>query len=77
MCAGLAGIAAKSAVPAIVAAKIGQRQKYFARVSNNAGFETLFGRAGCSEKVGKNAVVAANQLQGGLARDGEAGLHVG
>ncbi len=45
VCAGVAGIAAEGAVSAVIAAEIGEREKNFARVSDDAGFEALFGGA--------------------------------
>ncbi len=77
MCAGVAGISAESAVSAIVAAEIGQRQEDFARVGDDAGLEAFFGRARGGEEFGKIVVGAADEVQGGLARDGDAGAHLG
>ncbi len=75
--AGIAGIAAEGAVSAVVAAEIGQRQEDFSRVGDDAGLEALFGGAGGGEKFGKIVVGAANEVQGGLARDGDAGADLG
>ena len=77
MCAGVAGIAAEGAVSAVVAAEIGQRQKDFARVGDDAGLEAFFGGAGGGEEFGKIVVGAADQAQRGFARDGDAGAHLG
>ena len=77
MRAGVAGIAAEGAVSAVVAAEIGQRQEDLARVGDDAGPEALFGGVGGGEKFGKIVVGAANELQSSLARDGDAGAHLG
>ena len=69
MSAGIAGIAAEGAVSAVVAAEIGQRQKNFARIGDDAGLEALFGGAGGGEEFGKIVVGALNQVERGLARD--------
>ena len=75
--AGIAGIAAEGAVSAIVAAEVGQRKEYFARVSDDAGLEALLGGAGGGEKFGKIVVGAADQAQGGFPGDRYSGTQRG
>ena len=77
MRAGVAGIAAEGAVSAIVAAKVGERQKHLARICDNPGLEALLRGASGGEEFGKIFVGAANQLDGGFARDRFAGAGVG
>ncbi len=67
MRAGVSGIAAESAVAAVVAAKIGQRQENFSRVGDDAGLEVIFCSAGGGEQRGQIVVGAADQAQGQVA----------
>ncbi len=70
------GVAAEGAVTAVVAAKIGQRQKNLPRVGDDAGLEVFFCGAGGGEQRGEIVVIAANQVQGKVARDGRTGLQI-
>src|SRR5712675_356284 len=74
--AGFAGIAAKGAVAAVVATKIGQRQENFARVGDDAGLEALFGGTGGSKKFGQVIVMAADQAQCGIACNRKSGAQL-
>ena len=65
--AGVAGIAAEDAITAVVATKIGQWEKNFAGVRDDAGLEALFGGASRSKESGEVVVGAANEAEGGLA----------
>jgi len=64
MCAGIAGIAPKRTISAIISAEIRQGNENFARVGDNAGLEPLFAGARGSEQAGQVGVGAGNQAQG-------------
>ena len=70
MRARLARIAAEGAVSAVVAAKIRQRKKDLAGISDNAGLEAFLRCACRHEQCGQFIVTALDQAQGALARDG-------
>jgi hypothetical protein len=63
----LAGIAAEDAVAAIIAAEVGQGDKDFARISDNAWLEALLGRQSGGEESGKFVVWGMNKPAGALA----------
>ena len=60
--AGLARIASEGAVAAIIAAKIGQRKKDFARVSDDAGAVLFFQSPRRGQQLRKKFVIAAQEL---------------
>ena len=72
MRAWLAGIATEDAVAAVVSAKIGQRQEHFPRVGDEAGFEVIPGFPGGGQQRGEILVMATDQAQSLVARDGRA-----
>ena len=55
MCAWLPGIAAEGAVAAVIAAKIGEREKHFARIGDDAGLEFGTGRFAAASRSGRNS----------------------
>ena len=77
MGAGIARIAAEGAIPAVVAAKIRQRDEYLARVGYDAGLEALFCSTGGRQQARQTAVWTADQLKRTLPRDRHAGAQIG
>jgi len=69
----LAGVAAKGAISAIIAAQVGQRNENLARIGDDFGLEALFGGAGGGREFGQIVVGAADQLECSLAGDWFAG----
>src|SRR6185437_2042287 len=51
--ARLSGVAAEGAISAVVAAKVGKRNKNLARISNDAGLECFFCFAGGGQEAGE------------------------
>jgi hypothetical protein len=66
---GIAGVAAESAVSAIVSAEIRQRNKDLAGICNNARFEALFRCASCGEQFGQDFVRTSDEIARSFARD--------
>ena len=64
MRAGFSGIAAESAIAAVVAAEVGQWEENLARVGDDAGLEVISCGAGGGEKRGQIVVTAVDQAQG-------------
>src|SRR5690242_9861845 len=75
MRAGLAWIAAKPTVSAIISAKIGQGDENLARIGDDAGLEPLFGGASGSQQAGQVGVGAGNQAESPLPGNRNAGLN--
>ena len=73
--AGFAGIAAESAVAAIVAAQVRQGDEDFARIGNDAGLEPLLEFQGGGEKCREFIVRAAQQQASSLARERQPVAH--
>ena len=65
----LAGIAAVGAVSAIIAAEVGQRDKHFARVGDDAGTILLLEGARSRKQFRQKVVVAAQELAGDVGRE--------
>ena len=76
MRSGFSGIAAESAVTAVVAAEIRQRQENLPRVGDDTGFEVFFCGARRPDQRWKISVTAAYQPQGQFARDGRTGAQI-
>ena len=72
MSAGVARVAAESAIAAIVTAKIRQRDKNFARVSDYTGLEAFLRGFGGGEQTGENIVAATDKSARTFARKGQA-----
>jgi hypothetical protein len=66
MGSGLARIAAKDAISAIVAAEVGQRNEDFAGIGDDVRLETLFGIEGRGKQSPEIAVRATDELDGVL-----------
>ena len=64
---GIAGIAAKCAISAIVAAEIGQGNENLAGIGDDAGLESLFCGARRSEKLGQVGIGAAQSVASAAA----------
>src|SRR5580658_11162802 len=73
MRAWIGGVAAEGAISAVVAAEIGKREKYLARIGDHAGFEALFGGAGRGQKQRKIVIRAMDECERGFAGDRLAG----
>src|SRR5882762_11763947 len=61
MRARVARIAPEDAIAAVIATQVGQGDKDFAGIRDDAGLEPFLGSAGGREKFGKNFVAAAEQ----------------
>ena len=68
MRARLARVAAENAIPAIVAAQIGEREEHFAGIADYRRFEPVFYFDGCGKKRRQVTVFNAEQLAGKVAR---------
>src|SRR5580698_6990218 len=64
--AWIGGVAAEGAISAVVAAEIGKREKYLARIGDHAGFEALFGGAGRGQKQRKIVIRAVDECERGF-----------
>ena len=69
MRARIGGIAAESAVAAVIAAQVGERQKDFARIRDRVWTEALFCRTGRTQQLRQFFISRAHEPAGQLALD--------